>query len=292
MSNSEELHMLNTTDMPADPVASRFVGLGQDLGIERDPVPEVIEIQEPVSTFKPKVPKPVSTSAVGVSGKENVKLDEALDTYKVEEKRILDNKIKDMEAAIKLLIAGRDGIKLKAAQAETKPLDWAKIQEKDVFDLDVPIEPIGEDLPDYMKVELKDSNFVARWVQKMSRRLGPMKAMGYVYVTADEIEGELNLAIEPDENGVFRHDDVILMKIEKRRYYGLLRKNHMRALAMTNPKSAHKTAQQRVISDMQTGNTTTLPDGTGVARENVRSGDFNEYAGKNKLSVYAPGFEL
>lgn len=275
MSN-EEQHILDAVDN------SRFIGLDQDLGIDRP------EVQEPQSTFKPKIPKSVVTNEE-TTAKVNVKLDEALDTYKAEEKRILDNKIKDMEAAIKLLIAGRDGIKLKAAAAEQKPIDWNQMREQDVFDLSVPIEPVGAELPDYMKVELKDSNFVARWVQKMSRRLGPMKAKGYTYVTADEIEGELNLAIEPDENGVFRHDDVILMKIEKRRYYGMLRANHQRALAMTNPKAAHKTAMDRVMNDIKTGNTT-----DGVPAEQIKSADFNQYLGgdKPKMNVYAPGFEL
>jgi hypothetical protein len=169
-------------------------------------------------------------------------------------------------------------------QKPVKPIDWSKAKEADIFDMDVPIEVVGHELPDYMKVELKDSNFVPRWVQKMSRRLGPMKAKGYTFVKPEEIEGELNIAIEADENGVFRHDDVILMKIEKRTYYGMLRRNHMKALQMTDPKAAHKVAQDRIISDMQTARAEDRPAGT--APDTTRPGDFERYAEKNKLEVY------
>lgn len=265
-------------------IDDRIIGLDNDNGLlpldELKHAAEGVskaysEILEP-SGFRPKVPKPISTTEVKI---------EEPKTQEESESKILNDKIKDMEAAIKLLVAGRDSVKLKAASAAQKPIDWNKMTERDIFDLSVPIETVGGDLPDYMKITLKDSNFVPRWVQKMPRRLGPMRAKGYTYVTKDEIEGELNIAVEPDENGVIRFDDVILMKIEKRAYYGMLRRNHERALSMVNPKTAHKVAIDRVETELRSAHPISESDQT-------RSGSYDKYAGTNKMNVYAPGFEL
>jgi hypothetical protein len=156
-------------------------------------------------------------------------------------------------------------------------LDYSKLDEKDIFNLDIPIEVIDHDMPDYVKVELKDTSYVARWVNKNPRRLGPMKARGWDFVKPEDLATKLKIDLNVDENNQFRFDDVILMKCEKARYFGMLRANHERALLQVNAKEAHKVAKTRVQNDLAT-----TPDGAGT---------YQKYTNEGKLEVYAPGFD-
>lgn len=260
----------------------RFLGLDQDdsgIHTQEDLAALIgdVNVAQAKAEEKPKITPKVLAPKVENSPTDKVaaKQEKQEDTDDV---KILNAKIRDMEAAIALLTAGRDNIKLRAAVAERKPVDWNKIVERDIFDLNCPIDIVDHQMPDYMNVEAVDSNFVLRWVQKMPRRLGPMKAMGYQFCVKEDIKGELNIAIEENVNGQFAFDDVILMKIEKRLYYGMLRKNHERAIKMVDPKAAHKTAKERVIADMRTST-----DG---------AGEYDKRAAANQLDVYSPYFDI
>jgi hypothetical protein len=158
-----------------------------------------------------------------------------------------------------------------------EPLDFNKLSEQDIFDLNIPIEVIDHDMPDYVKVELKDKSYVARWVNKNPRRLGPMKARGWDYVVPEDLATKLKIDLSVDENGQFRFDDVILMKCEKMRYFGMLRANHERALLQVNPKEHHKVEKARVQNDLST-----TADGAGA---------YQKYTSEGKLEVYAPGHD-
>lgn len=209
-------------------------------------------------------------------------------TQAPDEAAILRAKIADMEAAIKLLVQGRDNVKLKAAAMEKKPIEWSKLKESDVFDLDVPIDAIDQSTPDYMAVESADDNYVLRWVHKLPQRLGPMKGMGFQECTKEDIKGELNLSIEVNANGQFQFADVILMKIEKRLYYGMLRRNHERALKMVDARAVHKIARQRAMGDIRSGTTSEGVSSPG----SVDAGAFDRYVNEGKLNIYAPGIEI
>jgi hypothetical protein len=273
MSN-EEQQQLDSLQANID---DRFI-LPADGMVETQDKPEFVTDEKP--RFKPKVPVAKAASDVTTEAQAQAPQDDL---------SVLNARIKDMERAMELLKEGRDGIRLRAAAIERKPIDWNKIQEKDIFDLNVNIDTINHDMPDYMLIVPKDSNYVLRWVHKLPRRLGPMKAKGFQFARPEDIEGELNIALEVDENGQIRFDDVLLMKIEKRLYYGMLRANHKRAVEMVDQKKAHELAQERVLTDIRSGNTGTK----GVEAEQVSSKDFNQYVGSNtsksKMNVYIPG---
>jgi hypothetical protein len=259
----------------------RIIGLDNDNGMmSPDVMAELAGTTPEQPKIQPKVAKATVVQGAKVSETKtpptNVNADaDAKDETDLD---ILNKRIRDMEAAIQLLVTGRDNIKLRAATIERKPIDWQKMNERDVFDLSSPIDVVDHQMPDYMNVECTDSNFVLRWVNKIPRRLGPMKAMGFRFCEKEDIKGELNIAIEANANGQFQFDDVILMKIEKRIYYGMLRKNHQRALNLVDPKKAHQTAKDRVVADMRT-----TSDG---------SGEFDKRVAANQLSVYSPHFDL
>jgi hypothetical protein len=102
-----------------------------------------------------------------------------------------------------------------------------------------------------------------------------MKAQGWTFVTKDDLATKLKIDLDTDENGVFRFDDVILMKCEKAKYYGMLRRNHERTLAQVNPKTAHITAKAQVQKDLAS-----TSDG---------AGEYQRYTSLGKLEVYVPG---
>jgi hypothetical protein len=220
--------MSNEEQQQLDSMSDRFI-MPEDGMVETQDKPDFVTDEKP--RFKPKVPvakADVDAPPVAVVADSQGEL------------KVLNDRIRDMEKAMQLLKEGRDGIKLRAVAIERKPIDWNKIQEKDIFDLNVNIDTINHDMPDYMLIIPKDSNYVLRWVHKLPRRLGPMKAKGFQFAKAEDIEGDLNIALEVNANGQIQFDDVLLMKIEKRLYYGMLRANHKRAIEMVDQKKAHE----------------------------------------------------
>lgn len=296
MSNQEEAEFLNNVQLPgevketASDIDSRIIGLDNDNGLRSPQELQTVTAapQEPhIEMEKPKfTPKLPPKKIVEAKEEPVTEAEASTEDIRDAEIRLLKQQMIDAANAIKLLVAGRDGVVLKPTP---KAIDWTKMSEKDVFDMSVPIQLVDHQMPDYMKVALKDSNFVPRWVQKLDRRLGPMKAKGFNFVREDEIDGELNIAIQVNADGIFQHDDVFLMKIEKRLYYGMLRANHERALKMVDPKAAHKIAQDRVINDMTSAK---AEDSQTRGRDDrTQPGDYQRYAnqtsnGKSKLEVY------
>lgn len=237
--------------------------------------------QEPEKPkFQPKIPKPTTEK---LEVKAEVK---AEDPYT--EKELLDKRIKDLERGIEVLMASRDNIMLRSASMPKVPIDWAKMQEKDVFDPNINIDVIDHSMPDYMKVEPKDSTYVLRWVHKNGIRLGTMKASGFKFCALEDIVGELNIAIEVNADGRIQFNDVYLMMMEKSAYYGILRKNWLRSVAMTDPKKAHLFAKGRVEQELNSAK----PD-KDIPNDKTSSGDYSRYqSDKQKMDVYAPGFEI
>ena len=107
-------------------------------------------------------------------------------------------------------------------------VDFSKITEDQIFDIDG-IEARGFMNSDVLKVNLVDSNYVARWVNKNPKRLGSMIARGFTYVAESEISNSVDQAVSLDSSGHFAYDDVVLMKIPKSIYYPALKKAELDA---------------------------------------------------------------
>jgi len=180
-------------------------------------------------------------------------------------------RLANVEKMISQLLA--DTSKTVRIAMPTKELDYSKLDESAVYDLSIPIIAIEHGLPESMKVELQDPNYVARWVHVHPQRLGGMKAVGFTTVTREDLAVDLNLSIEPDENGAYRYVDTILMKISKAKYFGQLRRNHQNAVNAVRPDNAHAAGKQAIENYLQT------EGGADAAR----------YMNDQKLSVYTPG---
>ena len=109
-----------------------------------------------------------------------------------------------------------------------KEIDWSKIQEKDVFDLSVPIPVVTQDLPQYMDVHLKDSSCVARWTHKFGPNIGPRLASGYRFMTKEDWDSRFPLPLTFDAEGHYSCGDVVALVVAKAIYYPALRRNYQK----------------------------------------------------------------
>lgn len=125
--------------------------------------------------------------------------------------------------------------------------DFSTLQEKDIFDLRVPIEAISHEIPEFLTVKLLDPNYVPRWIQTNSRRLGQAHAEGWLYVTEEDLAEELKVEVADDVSGHYLYADVVLMKLSKAKLYSRIRANFLKSLAVTKTQAAFHDAMKKVI---------------------------------------------
>jgi hypothetical protein len=201
------------------------------------------------------------------------------------ETRTNDQRIAELEEVLSQLksVQGVGGVKIVTPNPKAQ-LDFTKITEKDVYDLSIPIEAIMHHVPDLTKIELKDKNYIARYINVHPGRMGPMKAAGFTYINKEDIES-IAMDIQPDENGHYRYIDTVAMKCPKIKYLGALRANYERSVAVTDKNVLHrimknKTSEMLGSSEMS-GPKENNPDyGKNYKRE------ANKYQSENKLEVY------
>jgi len=109
------------------------------------------------------------------------------------------------------------------------PIDWTKISEHQVADLNFPIPVYEHELPDYMTVYLKDQNYVAKWVHRSAAHLGTMLASGYEYITASDWDPNKPMVLAFGSDGHLMYDDVVALKVHKQRYFGKLRREQLKS---------------------------------------------------------------
>ena len=119
-----------------------------------------------------------------------------------------------------------------AVQSKPKEIDWTKITEVDIANLDIPIPVFEQQIPEYLTVHLKDKNYVARWVHTLPERLGVCLATGYSYISKEDLDLQYSHSLNFDESGHYKHGDVVCLKILKERYYGAIKRNYLKTMAI------------------------------------------------------------
>jgi len=155
-------------------------------------------------------------------------------------------------------------------------LDFSKLTEDDIYNLEIPMEARPFSTEDSLEVKLKDTMYEARWVNKDPRRLGAMISKGFLYVTAEDLAERLKTEVTADAEDHFIINDVVLMKISKEVYYPAMRAAHLRAVNTVNPKLAMRAAKMHA-TEYLTKDT---------------NGDFAAEAAQNKVEIYTPGVEI
>jgi len=123
-----------------------------------------------------------------------------------------------------------------AAKPKKKELDWSKISEQDIFNMDIPVPAIEHALETYLDVHLKDKNFHPRWVHKSIHNIGPRLKSGYSFVEEADLDTVYNHPLTFDTSGHYAFDDVICLKIPKSIYFGKIKMNYNRATAIQRGK--------------------------------------------------------
>lgn len=252
-----------------------FAGKEPDLKAIFPEVKAETKVEEkPKPVFQPKLTKAQQEKQHEKVETAPAKVKEPGEDVEIPEDKVTPEMLKAMESTILKLLSGQNGVKIGKAPAKPVQLDFSKLSENDVYDLDVPIPVIDHGVPDYLNVELKDKNYAARWVHKTPRRLGPMKAMGWTPVVEEDIENLDSLKDTKDESGFFRYDDVILMRIPKQKLFGLLRRNYER------------TRQQVSSAKLKAGVTEALTKAPAGGSNKKTAAEYMQH---NQLEVYIPG---
>lgn len=97
-------------------------------------------------------------------------------------------------------------------------------------------------LPNELEFTVTHSEYAYRWFHfnnKDNKRFFDAQHMGFVKATAEDVSMLNTAAVTPD--GII-HGDLILMKMRKEQYYGLLKFNALRALAVHSREAQAKLA--------------------------------------------------
>lgn len=157
--------------------------------------------------------------------------------------------------ALKQKVAAQDKAAAQTAAAVIpKEIDWTKIDEKDIINFDIPIPVFEQEMPEYLNVKLIDRNYIPRWVHKLPERLGMCIAQGYQFVKEDDLDKSYNHPLKFDESGNYSHGDVVCLKVLKSRYFGAIKKNYLKTMAihgkgMVQSKIAESVANTPYLAD-------------------------------------------
>ena len=160
-------------------------------------------------------------------------------------------------------------------------IDWTKIEEKDIINLDLNIPVIEQEVPEFMNVVLKDKNYITRWVHQMGQRLGVCLASGHTYVSQEDMDPNYPKFLNFDTNGHYSFGDVVCLRILKSRYYPAIKANYMKTMAIHG-----KNKLQRAIA---TGKSSVELDRSG---NEIRTNEsIPEVIDPRRIHTYDPGDE-
>lgn len=140
-----------------------------------------------------------------------------------------------------------------AVAAAPKEIDWTKLTEADVFNMDIPIPIIEQETPEYLTVHLKDQNYVPRWIHVMRERLGPCLSSGYSYITPEDLDMRFPHPLQFDANNHYSFGDVVCLKILKSLYWGLLRRNYAKTMMIHGRATSRQKLRESIQDDERLG---------------------------------------
>lgn len=115
----------------------------------------------------------------------------------------------------------------KAEHAEAmrpKEPDWKSLSENEAYAPDVYIPVIEHDIPDYMNIKLKDTEYEPVWASRDQRRVGQLQAEGYEFIKPEHMATDFKLPLLFNSEGMYVYQDVIAMRVHKRILFGKRRR--------------------------------------------------------------------
>lgn len=273
--DKEEQPSPNTEPVPIPPPAQLKAGMGSAFKVKPViPVGKVMTAAQVLHTLKDVNP---AISEVQVSSPPPKKEKEEVLFTAEQVKKIAE----DIEARLRTEIQN-GSLKAGATQvlpkdkAKVSDIDWTKLTIDDIYDLSIPIEAKAFGSADALKVDLVDKSYEARWVNTNPMRLGKFLAWGFTYVEPKDLQENLATEVVKDAQDHFVIQDVVLMKIQKPKYFAALRAAHERAINTVKSVQASKTAANIANQFM----------------EKEVGSQYLEAAAANKVDFYNPGIEI
>ena len=99
----------------------------------------------------------------------------------------------EFEKQIDAVLAKRAADRKEAAQP--KEPDWSTLSEKEAMSTAIYIPMIEHDVPDYMNMMLKDTEYECVWASKDQRRLGQLVAEGYEFLKLEHVHPQFKVPL-------------------------------------------------------------------------------------------------
>lgn len=127
----------------------------------------------------------------------------------------------------------------KAAKAQGElGTNLSDLCEDDAYNLEVAIAASAMSSPDFLKLNLKDPNYVPRWGNTNVMRQGQLRAKGFSYVSREDLKNSEDYESQVDASGHIVWNDLVALKINKGIYFSGLRRAYVKSLHATNNKKA------------------------------------------------------
>jgi hypothetical protein len=131
-----------------------------------------------------------------------------------------------------------------SAQEKASGIKMSDLVEDDAYNLEIAIVAAKSYSPNFLRIDMKDKNYVARWGNTNSIRQGQLVAQGFKYLQPEDVENLNELEMHIDSQGRFVWADLIAVKTTKASYYSGLRRAYMKSLHATNDKKAREVGSQ------------------------------------------------
>lgn len=156
-------------------------------------------------------------------------------------------KPEDIEKEIEKVLAR----KLKERQEASKPRDpdWKTLTEQEAMNPAVYIPIIEHEIPEYMNIKLKDTEYEVVWANRDQRRLGALQAEGYELLKAEHIAGDFQTPLKFDSEGLYIYQDVVAMRAHKRILFS--KRRRIADLSRQQLSKRAKIPQQRIEGTME-----------------------------------------
>lgn len=123
--------------------------------------------------------------------------------------------------------------------------------EEDAYNLEIAISAKGMSSPDFLKIVLKDKNYIARWCNRNPIRMSQLVGQGFRMVKENHVANTTALDMFLDGQGNFVYADLVAMQIPKNLYYAGLRRAYLKSLHATQNKKAAEAGAAFAASRLQ-----------------------------------------
>lgn len=175
----------------------------------------------------------------------------------------------DAEAKAEQLAAQKLMEQQNKEQAKVSSIGIADLVEDDAYNLEVAISAKASYSPNFLKIELKDRNYIARWCNVNPIRQASLVAQGFRVIKETDVANLAELEMFLDAQKHFVYSDLIAMQIPKNIYYAGLRRAYLKSLHATNNKKAAEAGAQHATNQLK-------HELTGAERSYLASHDLTE----------------